>query len=81
MVFAAERCKKLAGCYEQMAAHDDAPITTRMHFARKANSYRITGRLAVLDEVNAKKIKCAAPSLNLFATPAMFSCAGRSRAA
>jgi hypothetical protein len=50
MVFAAERCRNLADCYEKIAKHEAAPMAHRMLFARKANLFRVIARLAVLDE-------------------------------
>jgi hypothetical protein len=51
-MFTAERCWKLANCYETMAQHDSAPAAVRVQFARKANLYRIKARLAEQDEAH-----------------------------
>jgi len=55
MGFTAERCLKLADCYEKMAEHERAPKAIRLLFARKANLFRISARLAALNETQAQQ--------------------------
>jgi len=53
MDFKAEQCWKRAACYERIAEDESAPKEARMRFLHQANLFRIRGRLAALDEVNA----------------------------
>ena len=57
MDFKAEQCRKRAACYERIAEDESAPKETRMRFLHQANLFRIRGRLAALDEVNASANK------------------------
>lgn len=62
MVQKAEKHLQLAILYEKLSANEDAPLGTRIAFARKSNWHRIRARMSAEIEQPADKEKVPAGS-------------------